>query len=41
MIMIPPFMLPYRPKSKAQLALEQKQEMAARIMKCFESHTFD
>ena len=36
--MIPPCMLPHRRKTKAELELERKQDMAARIMKCFESH---
>jgi hypothetical protein len=36
--MIPPFMLPYRRKSKAEIALEKKQAMAATIMRALESH---
>lgn len=33
MVLFPPaFMMPYRPKSKAQIALEEKQAMAATIM---------
>ena len=31
-------MLPFRRKSKAELALEKKQAMAATIMRALESH---
>jgi hypothetical protein len=37
-IMIPPFMLPYRRKTKEELALEKKQAMASKIMQCLTRH---